>query len=111
LAAKAGVACMNHADQFSKENMRLMRERQSFAAPTSTISEYFLTDIGALKRVTFVMKNGYLQNASRSSRRVYSKVTAGHFVTCGTAARQGGTGKDQEVGAPEPEGERTEAER
>jgi hypothetical protein len=57
LAAKAGVACMDHADQFSEENMRLMRERQSFAAPTFTISEYFLTDIGALKRVTFVMKN------------------------------------------------------
>jgi imidazolonepropionase-like amidohydrolase len=40
-AAKAGVASIDHADQLSEETMRLMRERQIFAVPTFTISEYF----------------------------------------------------------------------
>ena len=40
-AAKAGVVSIDHADQLSEETMRLMRERQIFAVPTFTISEYF----------------------------------------------------------------------
>jgi imidazolonepropionase-like amidohydrolase len=40
-AAKAGVSSIDHADQLSEETMRLMRERQIFAVPTFTISEYF----------------------------------------------------------------------
>jgi imidazolonepropionase-like amidohydrolase len=40
-AAKAGVASIDHADQLSEDTMRLMRERQIFAVPTFTISEYF----------------------------------------------------------------------
>ncbi len=40
-AAKAGVSSIDHADQLSEETMRLMHERQIFAVPTFTISEYF----------------------------------------------------------------------
>ena len=40
-AARAGVASVDHAYQLSDETMRLMRDRQIFAVPTFTISEYF----------------------------------------------------------------------
>jgi imidazolonepropionase-like amidohydrolase len=40
-AAQAGVASIDHAYQLSDETMRLMHERQIYAVPTFTISEYF----------------------------------------------------------------------
>jgi len=40
-AARAGVESVDHAYQLSEETMRLMREKQIFAVPTFTISEYF----------------------------------------------------------------------
>jgi imidazolonepropionase-like amidohydrolase len=40
-AAEAGVASIDHANQLSDETMRLMREKQIYAVPTFTISEYF----------------------------------------------------------------------
>ena len=40
-AAQAGVASIDHADQLSPETMQLMRQKQIFAVPTFTISEYF----------------------------------------------------------------------
>lgn len=40
-AAQAGVASIDHAYQLGDETMRLMRERQIYAVPTFTISEYF----------------------------------------------------------------------
>jgi imidazolonepropionase-like amidohydrolase len=40
-AARAGVVSIDHADQLGDETMRLMREKQTFAVPTFTISEYF----------------------------------------------------------------------
>jgi imidazolonepropionase-like amidohydrolase len=40
-AARAGVASIDHAFQLSDETMQLMREKQIFAVPTFTISEYF----------------------------------------------------------------------
>jgi len=40
-AAEAGVASIDHAFQLSDETMRLMREKQIFAVPTFTITEYF----------------------------------------------------------------------
>jgi imidazolonepropionase-like amidohydrolase len=40
-AARAGVASVDHGDQLSEETMRIMREKQIFAVPTFTISEYF----------------------------------------------------------------------
>jgi len=40
-AARAGVASIDHAYQLSDETMRIMREKQIFAVPTFTISEYF----------------------------------------------------------------------
>ncbi len=40
-AARAGVVSIDHAYQLSDETMRLMREKQIFAVPTFTISEYF----------------------------------------------------------------------
>jgi imidazolonepropionase-like amidohydrolase len=40
-AAQAGVVSIDHADQLGDETMRLMREKQIFAVPTFTISEYF----------------------------------------------------------------------
>ena len=40
-AARAGVVSVDHAYQLSDETMRLMKEKQIFAVPTFTISEYF----------------------------------------------------------------------
>jgi imidazolonepropionase-like amidohydrolase len=40
-AAKAGVASIDHATTLTIETMRLMREKNIFAVPTFTISEYF----------------------------------------------------------------------
>ena len=40
-AAQADVISIDHADQLSDETMRLMKEKQIFAVPTFTISEYF----------------------------------------------------------------------
>lgn len=40
-AARAGVASIDHAYELSDETMRVMREKQIFAVPTFTISEYF----------------------------------------------------------------------
>jgi imidazolonepropionase-like amidohydrolase len=40
-AVQAGVASIDHAYQLSPETMRLMREKQIYAVPTFTISEYF----------------------------------------------------------------------
>lgn len=40
-AARAGVVSVDHAYQLSDETMRIMREKQIFAVPTFTISEYF----------------------------------------------------------------------
>jgi len=40
-AARAGVASVDHAFQLSDETMGIMRDKQIFAVPTFTISEYF----------------------------------------------------------------------
>jgi imidazolonepropionase-like amidohydrolase len=40
-AAEAGVASIDHAYQLSDETMRMMHDKQIFAVPTFTISEYF----------------------------------------------------------------------
>jgi imidazolonepropionase-like amidohydrolase len=40
-AARAGVVSIEHAYQLSDETMRIMREKQIFAVPTFTITEYF----------------------------------------------------------------------
>lgn len=40
-AARAGVSSIDHADQLAAETMTLMRDRQIFAVPTFTLSEYF----------------------------------------------------------------------
>ena len=40
-AAQAGVASIDHADQLNDETVRLMKEKQIFAVPTFTITEYF----------------------------------------------------------------------
>jgi imidazolonepropionase-like amidohydrolase len=40
-AARAGVESVDHAYQLSDETMRIMHEKQIFAVPTFTISEYF----------------------------------------------------------------------
>src|ERR1700691_5961131 len=40
-AARAGVESVDHAFQLIDETMRIMREKQIFAVPTFTISEYF----------------------------------------------------------------------
>ena len=40
-AVRGGVMSIDHAYQLSDETMRLMREKQIFAVPTFTISEYF----------------------------------------------------------------------
>jgi imidazolonepropionase-like amidohydrolase len=41
MAARAGVASVDHADQLSDETMKLMRERGIFAVPTFAVLEYF----------------------------------------------------------------------
>ncbi|HEV2274739.1 MAG TPA: amidohydrolase family protein [Acidobacteriaceae bacterium] len=40
-AVQAGVASVDHAYQLSAETMQIMREKQIYAVPTFTISEYF----------------------------------------------------------------------
>jgi len=40
-AVQAGVASIDHAYQLSPETMRIMHEKQIYAVPTFTISEYF----------------------------------------------------------------------
>ena len=40
-AVQAGVASIDHAYQLSDETMKLMREKNIYAVPTFTISEYF----------------------------------------------------------------------
>src|SRR6202007_1011757 len=40
-AARAGAESIDHAYHLSDETMRIMREKQIFAVPTFTISEYF----------------------------------------------------------------------
>ena len=40
-AARAGVESVDHAFQLSDETMRVMRDKEIFAVPTFTISEYF----------------------------------------------------------------------
>lgn len=40
-AASAGVVSIDHAYQLSEETMRIMRDKQIYAVPTFTISEYF----------------------------------------------------------------------
>jgi imidazolonepropionase-like amidohydrolase len=40
-AVQAGVASIDHAYQLSPETMRIMREKQIYAVPTFTITEYF----------------------------------------------------------------------
>nr|WP_263353248.1 amidohydrolase family protein [Acidicapsa acidisoli] len=40
-AARAGVASIDHAFYLSDETMRMMKEKQIYAVPTFTISEYF----------------------------------------------------------------------
>ncbi len=40
-AARAGVESIDHAYQLSDETMRIMREKNIFAVPTFTITEYF----------------------------------------------------------------------
>jgi imidazolonepropionase-like amidohydrolase len=41
-AARAGVISIDHAFQISGDTMRLMHEKQIFAVPTFTITEYFM---------------------------------------------------------------------
>jgi len=41
MAARAGVASIDHAYQLSDATMKLMRERNVFAVPTFTVLEYF----------------------------------------------------------------------
>ena len=41
MAARAGVASVDHADQLSNDTMKLMRERGIFAVPTFTVIDYF----------------------------------------------------------------------
>jgi len=40
-AVQAGVVSVDHADELSDETMRLMKQKQVFAVPTFTITEYF----------------------------------------------------------------------
>jgi imidazolonepropionase-like amidohydrolase len=40
-AAQAGVSSIDHAYQLNDETMRMMRQKQIFAVPTFTITEYF----------------------------------------------------------------------
>ena len=49
-AARAGVVSIEHAFQLGDETMRLMREKQIFAVPTFTISEYFAEHGSPLSR-------------------------------------------------------------
>jgi imidazolonepropionase-like amidohydrolase len=53
-AAQAGVASIDHADQLSDATMRLMRDKQIFAVPTFTISEYFADHASSPERAALL---------------------------------------------------------
>jgi imidazolonepropionase-like amidohydrolase len=55
-AARAGVVSIEHAYQLSDETMRMMRERQIFAVPTFTISEYFAEHAPSPERAAFARR-------------------------------------------------------
>jgi imidazolonepropionase-like amidohydrolase len=50
-AARAGVETVDHADQLGDETMRIMKEKQIYAVPTFTISEYFADHAASPARV------------------------------------------------------------
>jgi imidazolonepropionase-like amidohydrolase len=52
-AAQAGVVSIDHAYQLSDETMRLMREKQIYAVPTFTISEYFAAHAATPEEAAF----------------------------------------------------------
>jgi imidazolonepropionase-like amidohydrolase len=49
-AVKAGVSSVDHANQLAPETMRLMKEREVYAVPTFTISEYFAAHADTAER-------------------------------------------------------------
>ena len=52
-AAQAGVVSIEHAYQLSDETVRIMREKQIFAVPTFTITEYFGAHADSPERARF----------------------------------------------------------
>ncbi len=51
-AAQAGVVSIDHAFQLSAETMRLMHDKQIFAVPTFTITEYFADHAATSQQAT-----------------------------------------------------------
>ncbi len=66
-AARAGVASIDHAYELSDETMRLMREKQIFAVPTFTISEYFADHAASPAETAF--ERGLLEYHAREFRK------------------------------------------
>jgi imidazolonepropionase-like amidohydrolase len=66
-AARAGVASIDHAYQLSDETIRIMREKQIFAVPTFTISEYFADHAASPAEAAF--ERGLLEYHAREFRR------------------------------------------
>jgi imidazolonepropionase-like amidohydrolase len=66
-AARAGVSSIDHAYQLSDETMRLMREKQIFAVPTFTISEYFANHAATPAQAAF--ERGLLEYHAGEFRR------------------------------------------
>jgi imidazolonepropionase-like amidohydrolase len=78
-AARAGVASIDHGYQLSDETMRLMHDKQIFAVPTFTISEYF-ADHAASPAESAVLQ-GTLDYHAREFRR---QIAAGVPVALGS---------------------------
>ena len=53
-AARSGVVSIDHAYQLSSETMSLMREKQIFAVPTFTISEYFAEHAASPRQAAYL---------------------------------------------------------
>jgi imidazolonepropionase-like amidohydrolase len=55
-AARAGVVSIDHAYQLGAATMQIMREKDIFAVPTFTISEYFAAHANSPERATMLGK-------------------------------------------------------
>ena len=72
IAARAGVASVDHAYQLSAETMKTMRERGIFAVPTFTILDYFSSHAStpeAAKRYRDIQMYRADSNSNSNSRR------------------------------------------
>jgi len=80
-AARAGVASIDHADELGAETMQIMRQKQIFAVPTFTISEYFADHAPTTAQQAFEKQMvGYHEREFRKQLAAHVPVAMGSDV-------------------------------